>query len=134
MMHADNDAAWPWKASPVCLITGSAQGLGLSVAAALAQRGATVLLSARDPAKAAAAAALPSGEGAGELRSLPDALDVTGRASINAAATVIQDRYGRLDVLINNAAAYADWAETATAADLSPSEPSWTPTSTGPGA
>ncbi len=59
---------------------------------------------------------------------------MTDRASINAAATVIQDRYGRLDVLINNAAAYADWAETATAADLSQSRPSWTSTCTGPGA
>jgi len=104
-MPADNDAAWPWKDSPVCLITGSARGLGRGVAAALARRGATVLLSARDPAKAAAAAALPSGEGAGELRSLPDGLDVTDAASINAAATAIQRSYGRVDVLINNAAA-----------------------------
>ena len=42
-------------------------------------------------------------------------------ASVVAAATTIRDSYGRLDVLINNAAAYADWAETATAADLSQS-------------
>jgi len=116
-MPIDNDATWPWKHSPVCLITGSAQGLGRAVAEALARRGATVLLSARDPAKAAAA--LLSGEGAGELRSLPDGLDMTDQASINSAAAAIQCRHGHLDVLINNAAAYADWAETATAADLS---------------
>lgn len=101
----------------MCLITGSAQGLGRALAEALARRGATVLLSARDPAKAAAA--LRPGEGAGELRSLPDGLDVTDQASISAAATAIQRSYGHLDVLINNAAAYADWAETATAAGLS---------------
>ena len=118
-MPADNDAAWPWKDAPVCLITGSAQGLGRGVAEALARREATVLLSARDPAKAAAAAVLLAGKGAGELRSLPDGLDVADQASIDAAATTIQGSYGRLDVLINNAAAYADWAETATAADLS---------------
>jgi NAD(P)-dependent dehydrogenase (short-subunit alcohol dehydrogenase family) len=116
-MPIDNDATWPWKRSPVCLITGSARGLGRAVAEALARRGATVLLSARDPAKAAAA--LMPGEGAGELRSLPDGLDVTDQASITSAATAIQCSHGHLDVLINNAAAYADWAETATAADLS---------------
>jgi NAD(P)-dependent dehydrogenase (short-subunit alcohol dehydrogenase family) len=118
---ADNNAAWPWKDSPVCLITGSAQGLGRGVAGALARRGATVLLSARDPAKAAAAAALAAGEGAGDLRPLPDGLDVADGASVDDAATTIRDSYGRLDVLINNAAGYADWAETATAADLSQS-------------
>jgi NAD(P)-dependent dehydrogenase (short-subunit alcohol dehydrogenase family) len=77
------------------------------------------VLSARDPAKAAAAAALLAGEGAGDLRPLPDSLDVADQASIAVAAAAIRDSYGRLDVLINNAAAYADWAETATAADLS---------------
>ena len=118
-MPADNDTTWPWKNSPVCLITGSAQGLGRAVAEALARRGATVLLSARDPAKAAAAAtSLASGD-SGELRSLSDGLDVANQASIDTAAAAIQHGYGRLDLLINNAAAYADWAETATTADLS---------------
>lgn len=118
-MPADSNSAWPWKHSPVCLITGSARGLGRGVAEALARRGAAVLLSARDPVKAAAAAASLVSEGAGELRSLPDGLDVADRASVDAAAAAIQGSHGRLDVLINNAAAYVDWAETATAADLS---------------
>ena len=119
-MPADR-AAWPWKDPPVCLITGAAQGLGRAVAGALARRGATVLLSARDPAKAAAAATSLASADAGDLRPLPDGLDVADGASVVAAATTIRDSYGRLDVLINNAAAYADWAETATAADLSQS-------------
>lgn len=118
-MPADNDADWPWNHSPVCLITGSARGLGRAVAEAIARRGATVLLSARDPAKAAAAAASLAGEGAGKVRSLPDGLDVANRASADAAAAAIQGSYGHFDVLANNAAAYVNWAETATAADLS---------------
>jgi NAD(P)-dependent dehydrogenase (short-subunit alcohol dehydrogenase family) len=75
-----------------------------------------VIVSARDPAKAAAAAAQIAG--AGDLRPLPAGLDVADRASVDAAATAIADLRGRLDVLINNAAAYVDWAETATGADL----------------
>jgi NAD(P)-dependent dehydrogenase (short-subunit alcohol dehydrogenase family) len=120
-MPADNDDAWPWEHPPVCLITGSAHGLGQAVAGTLARRGATVLLSARDPAKAVAAAALLGTAATGELRPLPTGLDVADRASIDAAAADIRGSYGRLDVLINNAAAYVDWAETATAADLSQS-------------
>jgi NADP-dependent 3-hydroxy acid dehydrogenase YdfG len=42
-MPALEDMAWPWDEPPVCLVTGSAQGLGRAVAEALAQRGATVL-------------------------------------------------------------------------------------------
>jgi NAD(P)-dependent dehydrogenase (short-subunit alcohol dehydrogenase family) len=118
-MPADNDATWPWKHSPVCLITGSAQGLGRAVAEELARRGATVLLSARDPAKAAAAAMSLAGTDAGEVWSLPDGLDVANQASIATATAAVQHSYGSLDVLINNAAAYVHWAETATAADLS---------------
>jgi NAD(P)-dependent dehydrogenase (short-subunit alcohol dehydrogenase family) len=120
-MAADNDAAWPWEDSPVCLITGSAGGLGRAAGEALARRGATVLLSARDPAKAAAAAARPAGEGVGALRSLPAGLDVADAGSVDAAAQAVADLTGRLDVLVNNAAAYVDWGETPTGADLAAS-------------
>jgi NAD(P)-dependent dehydrogenase (short-subunit alcohol dehydrogenase family) len=115
------DTAWPWDRPPVCLVTGSAQGLGRAVAEALARKGATVVLSARDAAKAKAAATATQIAGAGGLHPLPAGLDVADRASVNAAATVIADQWGRLDVLINNAAAYVDWAETATGADLAQS-------------
>ena len=118
-MPAPEDMAWPWDQPPVCLVTGSAQGLGRAVAEALARRGAAVMLTARDPAKAAATAAQISG--AGDLRPLPAGLDVADRASVDAAAMAAADRWGRLDVLINNAAAYVDWSETATGADLAQS-------------
>src|ERR1700750_678074 len=115
-MPAQEDMAWPWDEPPVCLVTGSAQGLGRAVAEALAQRGAMVIVSARDPAKAAATAAQIAG--AGDLRPLPVGLDVADRASVDAAATAIADLRGRLGVLLHHPAAYVDWAETATGADL----------------
>ena len=115
-MTAPRETAWPWDGPPVCLVTGAAQGLGRAVAEALARRGATVLLSARDPAKAAVTVA--EAGAAGGLRALPVGLDVADRASVDAAATVVGDLAGHLDVLINNAAAYVHWAETATGADL----------------
>ena len=75
-----------------------------------------MLLSARDHAQAVAAAAA-AGE-AGDLRGLAVDLDVTDRQAVSRAASAIGDDFGRLDVLVNNAAAYVDWSETATTADL----------------
>jgi len=46
-------------------------------------------------------------------------LDVTDEGSVDAARRAVGATPGRLDVLVNNAAAYADWAETAATADLS---------------
>lgn len=98
--------------SPTVLITGAAHGLGLEVARQLAATGADVLIAARDP-RAAEAAAGPAG-----VRALPVGLDVADPSTVQDAARVLADEPGRLDVLINNAAAYVDWGETATAADL----------------
>ena len=98
---------------PVALVTGAAHGLGREVAAQLARRGYHVLVSARD-ADTAKRAADEIGDG---VSALP-ALDVTDAGSVRAAAAAVTSDPGRLDVLINNAAAYVDWAETVTGADL----------------
>jgi len=108
--------AWPWDERPVCLITGSSRGLGLAVGEALARRGATVLLTSRRRADAASAAQASSG--AGDLRVLEVDLDVTDPGAVEAAARSVADHFDRLDLLVNNAAAYVDWSETATTADL----------------
>lgn len=102
------------------LITGSTRGLGQEVARQLAERGAKVLVSARDPAKAAETAAKLTP--AGDVWALPVGLDVTEPRDVRAAAAALRRDPGRLDVLINNAAAYVDWTELATAADLTASE------------
>src|SRR5215813_2352130 len=83
---------------PVALITGANQGIGLEIAKELAAHGLTVLVGSRNFEK---------GEDAAKSIG-PDAhaiqLDVTDQASITAAAERIRKEFGRLDVLINNAA------------------------------
>jgi NAD(P)-dependent dehydrogenase (short-subunit alcohol dehydrogenase family) len=54
---------------------------------------------------------------AGDVRALEVDFDVADAGSVSAAAEAVVS-HGRLDVLINNAAAYVDWAETAAGADL----------------
>lgn len=98
----------------VALVTGAAHGLGREVARRLAEQGHRVVISARDPGAAAQTAA----ELADTVSALPVGLDVADDASVRAAAEALADDPGRLDVLVNNAAAYVDWTETATGADL----------------
>lgn len=94
------------------LVTGGSHGIGLSAARQLADLGATVYLTARSLDKARAAAR----DLKGDVR--PLALDVDDSASVQAAAKVIRDAHGRLDVLVSNAAVFGDWMETPTTADL----------------
>ncbi len=98
----------------VALITGAGGGIGAEVARQLAARGFSVLLSGRDPQRAQAAA---EAIGAG-ARALPVGLDVADAASVTRAVDALTADPGRLDVLINNAAAYVDWTEIASQADL----------------
>jgi NAD(P)-dependent dehydrogenase (short-subunit alcohol dehydrogenase family) len=83
---------------PVALVTGANQGIGLQIAKELAAKNFTVLVGSRN---------LKRGEAAAEEIG-PDAhalqLDVTDPASIAAAAERVRDEFGRLDVLVNNAA------------------------------
>ena len=83
--------------TPVWFITGCSTGLGRDAAKAVLERGWRVAATARDIAKVADLA-----EGAGD-RLLPLALDVDDAGSIAAAARAAQDRFGRIDVLLNNA-------------------------------
>src|SRR5690242_5473118 len=98
------------KGEPViALISGATGGIGAETARQLAASGATVILSARHPERAAAAAA-PI---AGDVRALSTALDVGDQRSVDAAAEALATEPGALDVLVNNAAAHVDWSETA---------------------
>ncbi len=98
------------------LVTGATKGIGREVTRQLARAGASVVVSARDRDAAAATASQLAGEG--DVRALPVALDVADDASVAAAADAVGADAGRLDVLVNNAAAFVDWTETTTGADL----------------
>lgn len=84
----------------VGLITGANKGLGFEMARQLGQAGVTVLLGARDPQKGEAAAAKLRNEG---LNAQFLRLDVTRKEDHKAAAAYIDGKFGRLDILINNA-------------------------------
>ena len=83
---------------PVALVTGANQGIGLQIAKDLAAQGFTVLVGSRDLGRGETAAKTV----AADARAIQ--LDVTDQASIAAAATHIGNEFGRLDVLVNNAA------------------------------
>jgi NAD(P)-dependent dehydrogenase (short-subunit alcohol dehydrogenase family) len=81
----------------IALITGANKGVGKQVARELVASGLTVIVGSRDLARGQEAAA-EIGEGATALQ-----LDVTDDVSIASAAAWIQEHFGRLDVLVNNA-------------------------------
>jgi NAD(P)-dependent dehydrogenase (short-subunit alcohol dehydrogenase family) len=82
----------------IALVTGANQGIGLQIAKDLAAHGLTVLVGSRNFERGEAAAR-EVGPNAHALQ-----LDVTEPASIAAAAARIEKEFGRLDVLIQNAA------------------------------
>ena len=82
----------------IALITGANQGVGLQVAKELVANGLTVLVGSRSFG-VGKSAAKEIGPGA-----IPLQLDVTDRASIATAAEHIRQEFGRLDLLLNNAA------------------------------
>jgi len=90
----------------VALVTGGARGIGKEVARQLAADGMTVYIAARDPEAAQAAASELAT--AGDVRALAAELDVANPPDVEAAAALFRVDPGRLDVLINNAAAYVD--------------------------
>src|SRR6266581_9512974 len=88
-------------ATTIALITGANKGIGFETARQLGARGATVLAGARDQERGVAAERALREAGA-EARYVP--LDVTDAKSAQDAAGWIEEEYGRLDVLVNNAA------------------------------
>jgi NAD(P)-dependent dehydrogenase (short-subunit alcohol dehydrogenase family) len=96
-----NEGMIPVEAK-TCLVTGATSGIGQATAVRLAELGATVLAVARDQARGAQAAA--------EIRrraprSRVEVLtaDISRLGEVRTLAAQVQDRYDRLDVLVNNA-------------------------------
>ena len=86
-------------ANKVIVITGGAGGIGSHLAREFASRGATLVLLDLNAQRLAVAMDQLSGHGHHSI-----ALDLTDRAQLGAAIADITERYGRIDVLIPNAA------------------------------
>lgn len=89
----------------IALITGANKGLGFEMARQLAKAGNTVVVGARDSQKGEAAAEKLRGEGY-DAQFLK--LDVNKNEDHAAAAEWLQKKFGRLDILINNAGISAE--------------------------
>src|SRR4051794_8027678 len=84
----------------VALITGANKGLGKEIARRLDRLGMTVLIGARDRARGQTAAEDLRKEG---IDAHPIGIDVTDEQTIAQARERIEQEFGHLDVLINNA-------------------------------
>lgn len=94
----------------VALVTGANRGIGREVVRQLLDRGFRAILTARDAAGGRAAA---SELGAEFLR-----LDVGDDGSVDRCLGTVEERHGRLDVLVNNAAIHYDTWQRGVDADL----------------
>jgi NAD(P)-dependent dehydrogenase (short-subunit alcohol dehydrogenase family) len=98
----------------LALVSGANRGIGLAIATGLARQGAQVLLGCREIGKGEAACNALRAEG---LPVRPVELDTTSAASVTRLAEMIQQGYGYLDALVNNAGIGVDHDPMLTAAD-----------------
>ncbi|CAH0212820.1 SDR family oxidoreductase [Peribacillus sp. Bi134] len=100
----------------VALVTGGNRGIGYELVKQLALNSFKVILASRDPEK-----------GHESTQRLKDSnldvsflvMDVNNQESIHQAAITVNEQYGRLDVLINNAGVYLDESENLVTMDTS---------------
>jgi retinol dehydrogenase 12 len=98
-----SDIAHPMHGT-VCLVTGATSGVGMVTAEALARQGATTILVARTPERGAATVQrIRQGTGNPQVEML--LADLSAQTDIRRLAREVQNRYPRLDVLVNNAGA-----------------------------
>jgi 3-oxoacyl-[acyl-carrier protein] reductase len=89
----------------VAIVTGAAAGIGLATARRYLDEGARVVVADIGPARVAAACAelgYPQPEAA-DSRVMAGLVDVTDRAQIDALVAAVLQRWGRIDILLNNA-------------------------------
>ncbi|XP_072956345.1 (+)-neomenthol dehydrogenase-like [Typha angustifolia] len=86
----------------IAVVTGANKGIGLEICRQLSAKGVKVLLTARDVERGTAAVKKLREEGASDV--VFHQLDVADSASVASLANYILAQFGRLDILINNAA------------------------------
>jgi NAD(P)-dependent dehydrogenase (short-subunit alcohol dehydrogenase family) len=85
-----------------CVVTGGTSGIGLETARALVERGAHVVLGCREKGRGDRACGAISAKGNGNVEVM--LLDLASQRSIREFADAYRTKFGRLDVLVNNAA------------------------------
>jgi NAD(P)-dependent dehydrogenase (short-subunit alcohol dehydrogenase family) len=103
------------KIKKLALVTGANRGIGFETCRQLSQLGLTVLLTARDSKKGEVATQQLTNKG---LDIIFYQLDVSNKNNINYVFDKIEQQFGRLDILINNAAILYDTDQSAINADL----------------
>lgn len=93
------------KQNKVALITGAYKGIGFETARQLGQKGITVVVTARDQAKADGAASKLKSEG---IDAFGLKLDIGDAAHYEDAVSFLEKQFGRLDILVNNAGIMLD--------------------------
>ena len=87
-------------AGRIAVVTGGTRGIGLAIARALAEDGASVVVSGRDAARLESAVAELEGLGAAAVGV---AADQSKREDCDRLVDAAKERFGRIDVLVNNA-------------------------------
>jgi NAD(P)-dependent dehydrogenase (short-subunit alcohol dehydrogenase family) len=85
------------------IVTGGSSGIGRAVAQALVAAGGRVAITGRDRAKVEAAVAALARPGDASARVMGAAVDVRDRPAVDAFVKDVAQRFGGLDVLVNNA-------------------------------
>ncbi|MDQ3892962.1 MAG: SDR family oxidoreductase [Actinomycetota bacterium] len=96
----------------IALVSGGNRGIGREIARQLAQRGITTILGSRDEEKGQAAAKGMNGD------VVVRQLDVADEKSVDRLASFVEEEFGRLDVLVNNAGIANDRGQRGVDADL----------------
>ena len=89
----------------LALVTGGSQNFGEEIAIGMAEAGARVIITSRDPAKAEQGAAKMNGKFPG--RFIGKTMDLRNEDSIAALLASVRDEFGPLDILVNNAGGHS---------------------------
>jgi 3-oxoacyl-[acyl-carrier protein] reductase len=102
--EGDNDSM-PGVTGRIALVTGASQGIGRACALALAEGGALIALAARNEEKLAAVAKEIESTG-GQAATFR--MDVSNEAGVKTAVKAVLERFGKIEILVNNAGVTRD--------------------------